>query len=124
MDDTLHQIHDLQSSAFTLDKLDNKLGTMVLIRALPDDYNLFVSSLLLKGNLDKAVVQIAFVRKDNQRRRHQEESPAVGGALAASSTSSATCDFCGYTGHTQHECRQYAQAKDQLLKNQNNRNPS
>ena len=71
-----------------------------IIRALPDNYNTFVSSLLLKDNLDKAAVQMAFVREDNQRRCHLEESPAVGGALAASSTSSATCDFCGYTGHT------------------------
>ena len=117
MDDTLHRIRDLQSSTFTLDKLDDKLGAMALIRALPDDYNSFVSSLLLKDDLDKAAVQIAFVREDNQCRRRQEESPAVGGALAASSTSPATCDFCGYSGHTQHECRQYARAKEQLLKN-------
>jgi len=63
---------------------------MSLIRALPDNYNSFVSSLLLKDDLDKAAVQIVFVREDNQCRHCQEESPAVGSALAASSTSSAT----------------------------------
>jgi len=52
----------LRTTAFTLDKLDNELGAMALIRALPEDYNSFVSSLLLKDDLDKAAVQIAFVR--------------------------------------------------------------
>ena len=80
MDDTLHRIRDLQSSIFTLDKLDNELGTMALICALPDNYNVFVSSLLLKDDLDKAAVQMAFVHEDNQCRRHLEESP-VGGAI-------------------------------------------
>ena len=121
VDDALHRIHNLRSTTFTLDKLDDELGAMALIRALPDDYNSFVSSLLLKDDLDKAAVQIAFVREDNQRRRRQEESPAVGSALAASSTSSTCCDFCGLTGHAQPECRQYARAKEQIVKNRNNR---
>ena len=95
VDDALHRIRDLRSTAFTLDKLDDELGAMALIRALPEDYNSFVSSLLLKDDLDKAAVQIAFVREDNQRRHRQEESPAIGTALAASSSSSTTCAFCG-----------------------------
>jgi len=66
VDDTVHHIRDLRSIGFTLDKLNDELASMTLIRALPDDYNLFVSSLLLKDNLDKVVVQNAFVRKDNQ----------------------------------------------------------
>ena len=110
MDDTLHRIRNLRSSTFTLDKLDNERGAMALIHTLPDNYNSFGSSLLLKDDLDKAVVQITFVREDNQHRHCLEESPAVGSALAASSTSSTssgTCDFCGYTGHTQDVCRQY-----------------
>src|SRR5467141_1473569 len=94
---------------------------MALIRALPEDYNSFVSSLLLKDDLDKAAVQIACVREDNQRRRRQEESPAIGTALAASSSSSTTCAFCGSSGHSQDICRQYARAKDQVGKNRNNR---
>jgi len=113
----LHSIRNVRSTAFTLDKLDDKLSTMALIQALPEDYNSFVLSLLLKDDLDKAVVQIAFVRKDNQHRRHQEESPAIGTALAASSSSSTTCAFCGLSGHSQDICRQYARAKDQVGKN-------
>jgi len=121
VDDTLHRICDLRSTAFILDKLDDKHGAMSLIQALPEYYNSFVSSLLLKDDLDKAAVKIAFVREDNKRRRRQEESPAIGTALATSSSSSTTCAFCGLSGHSQDVCRQYAHAKDQVGKNQHNR---
>ena len=63
-------------------------------------------------------VQNAFVHEDNQRRRRQDDSPAVGSALIAASC---ICAFCGYSGHSQDACRQYARAKDQLLKNRNTR---
>ena len=67
VDDDLHRIRHLRSTAFTLDKLDNELGAMALIRGLPENYNLFVASVLLKDDLDKAAVQMVFVREeDNQ----------------------------------------------------------
>ena len=37
VDDALHCIHNLQSTTFTLDKLDNELGAMALIRALSEN---------------------------------------------------------------------------------------
>ena len=117
MDDSVHRIRDLRSTGFTLDQLDDELASMTLIQALPDDYNAFVSSLLLKDDLDKIAVQNAFVREDNQRKRCQDDSPTVGNALATSSTSSTSCTFCGFSGHSQDICRQYARAKDQFLKN-------
>jgi len=46
-------MRNFQSTAFTLDKLDDELSAMALIQALSEDYNLFVSSLLLKDDLDK-----------------------------------------------------------------------
>ena len=113
VDDAVHRIRDLRSTGFTLDKLDDELASMTLIRALPDDYNAFVSSLLLKDDLDKSAVQNVFVPEDNQRRRRQDESPSIGTALAVSS---GPCAFCGYNGHTQDVCRQYARAKDDLKK--------
>jgi hypothetical protein len=118
VDDAIHRISDLRPDKFTLDKLDDELASMTLIRALPDDYNAFVLSLLLQDDLDKFSVQNAFVREDFQRRRRQEESPSVGSALA---TSSAICDFCGYTGHTQDVCRHYARAKEHTHNNRNQR---
>ncbi len=119
VDDAVHRIRDLRSTGFTLDKLDNELASMTLIRALPDDYNAFVSSLLLRDDLDQIAVQNAFIREDHQRRRRQEESPSIGSALATSSALAIICAFCGYTGHTQDVCRQYARAKDQLKTNRN-----
>ena len=114
-------ICNLRSIGFTLDKLDDELASMTLIRALLDDYNSFVSSLLLKDDLDKITVQNAFVHEDNQHRHHQNESPAVESALVASPSSSTNCRFCDYSGHTQDVCRQYAGAKDQFLMNRNTR---
>jgi hypothetical protein len=55
-----------------------------------------------------------FVLEDNQRRRCQDESPSIGTALAGDS---GPCAFCGYNGHTQDACGQYARAKDDLKKN-------
>jgi len=37
VDDALHRIRNLQSTTFTLDKLDNELGAMALTRALSED---------------------------------------------------------------------------------------
>jgi hypothetical protein len=53
VDDAIHRISDLRPDKFTLDKLDDELASMTLICALPDDYNAFVSSLLLQDDLDK-----------------------------------------------------------------------
>src|SRR5438445_669460 len=49
------------------------------------------------------------------------DKAVVQNGLAASSTSSICCDFCGLTGHAQPKCRQYAHAKEQIVKNKNNR---
>ena len=119
VDDALHRIRDLRSTGFTLDKLDDELGSMALIRALPDDYSAFVSSLLLKDDLDKAAVQNAFVREDNQHQCRQEESSSIGTAMATSTT---TCDFCGGKDHTlPADCKSYARAKENLVKYRNKR---
>jgi len=85
-----------------------------LLEHFPDDYNLFVFSLLLKDDLDKLTVQNVFVCKDNQHRRYQDDPPAVGSALAAVP---ATCTFFSFSGYSQDVCGQYAHAKDQFLKN-------
>jgi len=106
VDSAMHTIRDLRPSSFTLDKLDNELASMALIPALPEEYNSFVSSLLLKDNLDKAAVQEAFATEGNQRRRRAEQ-PAVGTAFATSSSSSKCCGFCGTEGHGIDDCNTY-----------------
>ncbi len=50
-----------------------------VIHALSDDYNVFVSSLLLRDDLDQIAVQNTFIHEeDHQHRRCQEESPPIG----------------------------------------------
>ena len=54
VNDAMERIKDLRpASGFDLDKLDEELASMALIRALPQEYNTFASSLLLLDKLDK-----------------------------------------------------------------------
>jgi hypothetical protein len=53
-------IQNLCPKDFTLEKLDEELQSMALIRALPDEYAHLSSSLLLMENLDKNTILQAF----------------------------------------------------------------
>ena len=59
VDDAVHRIHDLWSIGFTLDKLDNELASMTLIIVLPENYNSFVSSLLIRLRVKHSVCSCA-----------------------------------------------------------------
>ncbi|PFH44982.1 hypothetical protein AMATHDRAFT_164154 [Amanita thiersii Skay4041] len=103
------KIKDLHPKDFTLDSLDSELASMTLIRALPEEYNSFVSSLLLKDNLDKDTIKQSFVTEEIQcSRRARDASTASGSALKASTTTTTTnCDFCGLRNHITTRCRKY-----------------
>ncbi|KAF9530062.1 hypothetical protein CPB83DRAFT_892988 [Crepidotus variabilis] len=108
VDDAIHSIQDLRPATFTLELLDDELASMALICTLPDDYNSFVSSLLLQDSLKKSEVQNTFVREGMHRRRRQEESPSVSTAIAAStSTSTLPCGFCSDPTHCHDKCDAY-----------------
>ena len=87
---------------------------MVLIRALPEDYSHFVSSLLLMDKLDKDTVQQAFLTEEIQRRRRAADAVSVA-AMAASSTP-LQCKFCSRPGHVQSTCRAFARAQETARK--------
>ena len=53
-------IKDLRPPTFMLDNLDNELHSMALIRALPEEYASFVSSLMLIDELDCNTIHEAF----------------------------------------------------------------
>ena len=57
----------LRPSTFTLDDLDKELTSMVLVRALPDEYSHFVSSLLVLDKLDKDSITQAFITEEISR---------------------------------------------------------
>ena len=66
VDTAVKRIQDLRPQDFDLAKLDNELASMALIRALPEEFANFASSLLLLDKLDKAVIQQAFVTEEAQ----------------------------------------------------------
>ncbi|EGO28208.1 hypothetical protein SERLADRAFT_346449, partial [Serpula lacrymans var. lacrymans S7.9] len=108
-----------------------------MIRALPDQYAHFTSSLLLLGTLDKTQLRDAFLAEEVNRRRHAE----VDSALHSSSTTANStcthpnchhcnqsttstrvqCDFCGLLGHTQDKCHRYIASRQQAVEGAKNR---
>ena len=82
---------------------------MVLLRALPDDYSNFVSSLLLMDKLDKDTVTNAFLTEETQRRRRAAD--AVSAAALSVATTPLTCEFCSRSGHNQANCHAFARAQ-------------
>ncbi|KIM85859.1 hypothetical protein PILCRDRAFT_65745 [Piloderma croceum F 1598] len=69
IDSAMHTIQNLRPKGFTLEKLDEELASMAMIRSLPDDYSSFVSSLLLMDKLEKSTIQQAFHTEETQRDR-------------------------------------------------------
>ena len=61
VDTSIRRIQDLRPADFDLAKLDDELASMAMIRALPEEFSNFASSLLLMDKLDKASIQQAFV---------------------------------------------------------------
>lgn len=112
VDTAICHIKDLRPASFDIDALDSELASMALIRALPDEYSGFVSSLLLLDKLDKATIQQAFVTEETQRRRRANDASASAIAMAAALVK-AICDFCGKPGHDQSKCFAYQRAQKQ-----------
>ena len=83
VDTAIHRIQDLRPTKFDLSTLDDELASMALIRALPDEFSNFASSLLLMDKLDKAAIQQAFVTEESQHRHRASNTPNVASALAA-----------------------------------------
>ena len=110
VDEALKLCQALRPQDFNSQALDKELSSMVLLRALPDDYSHFVTSLLLLDKLDKATITQAFLTEETQRRRRAADALSAA-ALSISSSSSSTCAFCTRSGHTQADCRAFARAQ-------------
>src|SRR3981189_656743 len=115
VDEAMRKIVNLRPKNFTLEKLDEELACMSLIRSLPEEYNNFTSSLLLLDSLDKTKLQTAFVTEEtNRSRRADPWSSNTSGALQTSAQgkyqrprpnySDYKCDYCGRNGHTSRRC--------------------
>ncbi|KNZ72082.1 hypothetical protein J132_04363 [Termitomyces sp. J132] len=97
------KIQDSHPKDFDIDKLDNELASMALIRVLSNDFSAFVFTLPLKDGLDKAKIHQAFVTEKTQHHHCSDESAAAIIAMSAA-LAKAVCDFCTLQGHTQATC--------------------
>jgi hypothetical protein len=125
IDACMQRIKNLRPENFKLEDLDKELYCMTMIRALPEDYDNFVSSLLIMDKLDKDTILKAFQTEETQRqRRSTTETTTSTKALAAStsetphpicnhsshspspnpSQSKKECNFCGNGGHIEDDC--------------------
>ena len=74
-DKALQDIQALRPSTFTLQDLDNELLSMALIRALPSQYDNFVSSLLLLDSFEIDKLKSAFQNEETQRTSRHGDTP-------------------------------------------------
>lgn len=101
---------------YTLSLLDEELAIMAMIRALPrEDYNPFISSVLLLSTLTKDAVLEAFRVEETQRRGTQAEIEAAAVIAAAAAARDIKCHWCGGP-HMQRECASYIEARSSAQK--------
>ena len=99
-------IQKLGPSGFTIEKLDEELQCMALIRALPEEYCHLSSSLLLLDKLDKNVILQAFCSEELNRQRQTEtvnRAKALKG-LKKPWWKDNICTICKKKSHTEDQC--------------------
>lgn len=106
----MQQCKNLCPPDFKLETLDNELELMALIRALPEEYNHFTSSLLLLKDLDKAQVHAALrVEEENELHCTTSSHSAMAAKSrqppppSSQSSSSSSCIFCSGS-HPTEKC--------------------
>ncbi|KAF8142559.1 hypothetical protein K438DRAFT_1635273, partial [Mycena galopus ATCC 62051] len=67
VDDAVALIQELRPAKFTMDDLDGELASMAMVRALPEEYKAFRSSLYLLPQLDKGTITEAFLLEESDR---------------------------------------------------------
>ena len=89
---------------------------MAMIRALPEEYVNFTSSVLLLGTLSKSALQDTFYMEETNCRHHAMDSlinemalltkmkNSAENAKACRCNLNAACDFCEKPGHCIHDC--------------------
>ncbi|KAJ7721976.1 hypothetical protein B0H14DRAFT_2642281 [Mycena olivaceomarginata] len=89
VDGAVSLIKDLRPAGHTLEDLDGELASMAMIRALPEEYKAFRSSLFLLPQLDKAIVTEAFILEESDRQEQVAKEAEMALALAARITQAA-----------------------------------
>ena len=113
----MQNIQNLRSAGFTLEKLDEELQCMAMIRALPEEYRHLSSSLLLVDKLDKATIFEAFRSVELNRQREAESVNMAKGNAGkgkkgwqskdkgeGKNSDNRTCFVCQKKGHWAKNC--------------------
>jgi hypothetical protein len=112
----MQEVKNLRDKTFTLESLDSDLQCMSMVRALPTEYESFVSSLSLLPQFDFKTLKEAFIVEENNRKASRQAAAVVAAANAARSPpppKSIICEFCGIRNHSQAMCRQYKEFQSQ-----------
>ena len=100
--------------SYTLARQDEKLVIMMLIWALPEEFDNFTSALLLQKDIDKAKVIEAFLTEENNCRHCTVQSAIISNKPKlppSSSLSPKWCNFCKASTHKTDVCFALANAK-------------
>jgi hypothetical protein len=93
VDALVQQVKDLRLLDYTIESLDKDLTCMALVRALPEEYSHFSSSLLLLLLLDPKKIKQAFITEDIQSQVSLSSSPATSSAHFSSSSHSSLSKY-------------------------------
>jgi gag-polypeptide of LTR copia-type/Integrase core domain/GAG-pre-integrase domain len=105
-------IKNLRPKDFTIDKLDDELQCMALIRALPEEYSHFSTSLLLLDSLDKDKILQAFRSEElNRSRRMEVANRAKANYNHAGTVRRGACHVCKKDGHWANKCPELQQKR-------------
>lgn len=117
----MQDIKALRPEKFTIDQLDDELQSMALIRALPSDFDNFVSSILLLHSLSLDKLVAAFHTEETQRRSRDTATATSFKATAAKvqaalvAPSDAICSWCTNPGHTENQCFSKKKAQERAV---------
>jgi hypothetical protein len=123
VEEAMQRIQGLRPTTFTLETLDEELIVMAMIRAIAgDEYQSFVSSLLLLDKLEKATVLEAFRNEQTQRMRHNDDQPPAESVMKAQNATSfdlvcsdIACFFCMLKGHKLEKCWRFLRDKKSVI---------
>jgi gag-polypeptide of LTR copia-type len=105
IDQAMGTIQNLRPKDFTIDKLDEELQCMALIRALPEEYAHLTATLLLMDTLDKDKVVQAFRSEElNRQRKVKEEVNRARTFKPRKFFKGVYCNGCEKEGHIVAYC--------------------
>ena len=111
IEQAIKDVKALRPTGYTLDKLDDDLSCMAMLRSLPPDYSSFVSTISLMDTINMEKLKTAFITEEGNRKALQSHLQPSAAAHLASDPHSAsfhrppvTCTWCKHRGHVEDTC--------------------